>query len=105
MQQPDSAAYLIVDSEHVEYPKMPLVPLIDGFETVAEMAAALGLPTGRRCRRRSTATTSTPRDGEDPDFHKSADWLAVAGHRRRGRSSTCASARRCTPASPSAASG
>ena len=43
MHQPDNTAYLIVDSAHVEYPKMPLVPLLDGFETVAEMAAQIGV--------------------------------------------------------------
>ena len=46
MEQPDSAAYLIVDSEHVEHPKMPLVPFIDGWETVEEMEEGLGLPAG-----------------------------------------------------------
>ena len=46
MEQPDAAAYLIVDSEHVEHPKMPLVPFIDGWETVEEMEAGLGLPAG-----------------------------------------------------------
>ena len=76
MQQPGAAAYLIVDSAHVEYPKMPLVPLLDGFETVAEMAAALGVEA-------STLQATLDRynehaaDGHDPDFHKSADWLAV----------------------------
>jgi succinate dehydrogenase/fumarate reductase flavoprotein subunit len=76
MHQPDAAAFLIVDSAHVEYPKMPLVPLLDGFETVAEMAAALSVPeatlqeTLDRYNKYAAA-------GEDPDFHKSADWLAV----------------------------
>lgn len=46
MEQPDSAAYLIVDEAHLEHPKMPLVPLIDGWETVVEMEAALGIPPG-----------------------------------------------------------
>ncbi len=36
-----------------------------------------GRARSRRCRRRSTATTSTPRTDDDPDFHKSADWLAA----------------------------
>jgi 3-oxo-5alpha-steroid 4-dehydrogenase len=76
MQQPDATAYLIVDSAHVEYPTMPLVPLLDGFETVAEMAEAIGVPeavlqeTLDRYNKYAAA-------GEDPDFHKSADWLAV----------------------------
>ena len=44
LEQPGSAAYLIVDSAHLEQPQMPLVPLLDGYETVAEMAAGLGVP-------------------------------------------------------------
>ncbi|QWF22643.1 FAD-binding protein [Nocardioides sp. LMS-CY] len=75
MEQEDHAAYLIVDSEHVEYPKFPLVPLIDGFETIAELESALGLPAG------SVAATlerynKMAAAGEDLDFHKSPDWLA-----------------------------
>ncbi|MBB6627689.1 FAD-binding protein [Nocardioides sp. KIGAM211] len=74
--QPDHAAYLIVDSEHVEHPKMPLVPFVDGYETVAEMESGLGLPPG------SLAATLARYDehaarGEDPDFHKHPDWLAT----------------------------
>ncbi len=73
--QEDHAAYLIVDSEHVEHPKMPLVPLVDGYETVAGMEQGLGLPAG------SLAATLARYDehaarGEDPDFHKHPDWLA-----------------------------
>ena len=75
LRQPGATAYLIVDSAHVEYPKMPLVPLLDGFETVAEMAAALEIDeaalqeTLDRYNKYAAA-------GEDPDFHKSAEWLA-----------------------------
>ncbi|HWM75323.1 MAG TPA: FAD-binding protein [Nocardioides sp.] len=76
LRQPGSAAYLIVDSEHVEYPKMPLVPLLDGFETVAEMASALGVEesTLQETLDRYNAHAAA---GRDPDFHKGADWLAV----------------------------
>jgi 3-oxo-5alpha-steroid 4-dehydrogenase len=75
MEQEDHAAYLIVDSEHVEYPKFPLVPLVDGFETIPELEEALELPAG------SVSTTlerynKLAAAGEDPDFHKSPDWLA-----------------------------
>ena len=76
MQQPGSAAYLIVDSAHVEYPKMPLVPLLDGFETVAEMAAALGVEEST-LQETLDRYNENAADGRDPDFHKSADWLAV----------------------------
>jgi 3-oxo-5alpha-steroid 4-dehydrogenase len=78
MEQSDHTAYLIVDSEHVEYPKFPLVPLIDGFETIAELESSLGLPSG------SVAATlerynEMAEAGEDLDFHKGAEWLAPQG--------------------------
>ena len=75
MQQTDSAAYLIVDSEHVEYPAMPLVPLLDGFETIEEMAAGLGLPEDALRATLERYNEHAAR-GEDPDFHKHPDWLA-----------------------------
>ncbi len=78
MEQPDATAYLVVDSEHVVYPKFPLVPLIDGYETIAELETALSLPAG------SVATTlerynELAAAGEDLDFHKGAEWLAPQG--------------------------
>ena len=76
MQQPDHAAYLIVDSEHVEHPKMPLVPFIDGYETVEEMEAGLGLPAGSLVATLARYNEYAAR-GEDPDFHKHPDWLAA----------------------------
>ncbi len=75
MQQPDSAAYLIVDSEHIEHPTMPLVPFVDGWETVEEMETGLGLPSGSLVATLARYNEHAAR-GEDPDFHKSADWLA-----------------------------
>jgi succinate dehydrogenase/fumarate reductase flavoprotein subunit len=75
MEQPDHTAYLVVDSEHVEYPKFPLVPLIDGFETIEELETALDLPAG------SVAATlerynKMAEAGEDLDLHKAPEWLA-----------------------------
>ena len=75
MEQPDAAAYLIVDSEHVEHPKMPLVPFIDGWETVEEMETGLGLPAGSLVAALGRYNEHAAR-GEDPDFHKSPEWLA-----------------------------
>ena len=46
LEQPDQAAYLIVDEAHMQMPEMPLIKFIDGWETVAEMEAALGIPAG-----------------------------------------------------------
>lgn len=75
MQQPDQAAYLIVDSAHIEHPKMPLAPFIDGWETVDEMEQGLDLPTGSLARTLDRYNEHAAR-GEDPDFHKHPDWLA-----------------------------
>jgi succinate dehydrogenase/fumarate reductase flavoprotein subunit len=74
MEQTDHAAYLIVDSEHIEHPAFPLCPFIDGWDTIEEMESGLGLPAG------SLAATLTRYNEnaahkEDPDFHKYADWL------------------------------
>ena len=46
LEQPDSTAYLIVDEAHTQMPEMPLIRFIDGWETVAEMETALGIPAG-----------------------------------------------------------
>jgi len=71
-----AAAYLIVDSAHLEQPEMPLVPLIDGYQTAAEMEAGLDLPAGSLQQTLARYNHHAAR-GEDPDFHKSADWLAA----------------------------
>ena len=75
LEQAGSAAYLIVDSAHLEQPQMPLVPLLDGYEIVAEMEAGLGMPAGSLEKTLARYNSHATR-GEDPDFHKSADWLA-----------------------------
>jgi 3-oxo-5alpha-steroid 4-dehydrogenase len=75
MDQPDSVAFLIVDEAHLKRPEVPLVPLIDGWETVEEMEKALGIPEGNLVatlnRYNEYAT-----NGEDPDFHKQPEFLA-----------------------------
>jgi 3-oxo-5alpha-steroid 4-dehydrogenase len=75
MEQEDAAAYLIVDSAHVEQPEMPLVPLLDGYETVAAMEAGLGMAYGSLEKTLARYNSHAAR-GEDPDFGKSAEWLA-----------------------------
>jgi 3-oxo-5alpha-steroid 4-dehydrogenase len=75
MDQPDSAAFLIVDEAHLERPEVPLVPLIDGWETVEEMEAALGIPEGNLIATLNRYNEYATR-GEDPDFHKQPDFLA-----------------------------
>ncbi|HWJ65227.1 MAG TPA: FAD-binding protein [Nocardioides sp.] len=75
LHQPDQVAYLIVDSAHFEEQRMSLVPLKDGFETIEEMEAGLGMPAGALVEtvRRYNENAA---DGKDPDFHKHPDWLA-----------------------------
>ncbi len=76
-QQPGGIVYLILDSAIFAYPhfaKLTNQSLVDGFETIAEMEAALKLPEG--------SLQATMRDynahaakGEDPEFHKYQKWL------------------------------
>jgi succinate dehydrogenase/fumarate reductase flavoprotein subunit len=79
LDQPGSAAYLIVDSNHIEHPAFPLCPFIDGWETVEEMETALGLPQGSLVASLARYNEYAAR-GEDPDFHKHPDWLAPQDH-------------------------
>ncbi len=75
MKQTDSAAYLILDSQHMAEPAMPLCPLIDGWETVEEMEVGLSLPAGSLVETLATYNANAA-NGEDPDFHKHPTWLA-----------------------------
>ncbi|MCW2755422.1 MAG: hypothetical protein JWQ32_2833 [Marmoricola sp.] len=79
LDQPDQAAYLIVDSAHIEHPTMPLCPFIDGWETVEEMEAALGIPEGRLVATLASYNKSA-HEGQDPEFHKHPDWVAPQDH-------------------------
>jgi 3-oxo-5alpha-steroid 4-dehydrogenase len=74
LEQPGATAYLIVDSEHLEKPELPLVPLIDGWETIAEMESALGIPAGNLAATLAAYNQHAAR-GEDPDFRKHPDYL------------------------------
>jgi 3-oxo-5alpha-steroid 4-dehydrogenase len=76
LDQPDQAAFLIVDEAHTEMPTMPLIRFIDGWETVAEMEAALGIPDGNLAATLNRYNQHAAR-GEDPDFHKQPDFLAA----------------------------
>ncbi|MFC0315643.1 FAD-binding protein [Gordonia phosphorivorans] len=75
MDQPGAKAFLIVDEAHMERPDFALAPFIDGWETIDEMADDLGME-------RSVLNATIARyneyaaRGEDPDFHKTADFLA-----------------------------
>jgi succinate dehydrogenase/fumarate reductase flavoprotein subunit len=73
--QPDQKAWLILDSEHMAEPAYGLQPLVDGWETVAEMEAGLGVPDGSLARTLDDYNAAA-REGEDPAFHKAASFLA-----------------------------
>lgn len=75
MDQPDSAAYLIVDEAHMQRPEIPLITFIDGWETVEEMEAALGIPTGNLVETLKNYNENAAK-GEDPEFHKQPEFLA-----------------------------
>jgi succinate dehydrogenase/fumarate reductase flavoprotein subunit len=75
MDQPDSAAFLIVDEAHMERPEIPLIQFIDGWETVEEMEGALGIPEGNLVATLNRYNEYAAR-GEDPDFHKQPEFLA-----------------------------
>jgi succinate dehydrogenase/fumarate reductase flavoprotein subunit len=75
LEQPGHIAYLVVDSEHMERPDFPLAPFIDGWETIAEMEQALGIPAGNLQATLERYSEFAER-GEDPDFHKAPEWLA-----------------------------
>ncbi|MEZ0340978.1 FAD-binding protein [Mycobacterium sp. pV006] len=75
LEQPEQIAYLIVDEAHMQMPEMPLIKFIDGWETVAEMESALGIPAGNLAAtlERYNANAAA---GVDPDFHKQPEYLA-----------------------------
>jgi 3-oxo-5alpha-steroid 4-dehydrogenase len=75
VRQPDATAYLIVDSTHMAEPQMPLVPLKDGYETVADMEEGLGVPPGSLTTTMSRYNAYAAK-GHDPDFGKHPDWLS-----------------------------
>ena len=76
MDQPDSAAFLIVDEAHLQRPEFPLITFIDGWETVEEMESALGIPAGNLVGTLNRYNENAAK-GEDPDFHKQPEFLAA----------------------------
>lgn len=72
--QPDSAAYLIVDSEIFAYPEQGTHKLIDGWETVQEMELGLGVPQGSLVATLEEYNRDAAA-GDDRKFHKRPEWL------------------------------
>ncbi|RZT15665.1 succinate dehydrogenase/fumarate reductase flavoprotein subunit [Mycobacterium sp. BK558] len=76
LEQPDQVAYLIVDEAHMQMPAMPLIKFIDGWETVAEMEEALGIPAGNLAATLERYNANAA-EGTDPDFHKQPEYVAA----------------------------
>ncbi len=76
MEQPNSEAYLVIDSEHGELTTYGmLVPLIDTYDTIADLETALNLPSGS-VQASLDRYNEHAANGQDPDFHKAPNFLA-----------------------------
>ncbi len=73
-EQPDQAAYLILDSETMVQPAYGFQPLIDGWETVEEMEEGLGVPAGSLAKTLASYNVAAA-DGADPEFHKATEYV------------------------------
>lgn len=74
LDQPGHEVYLVCDSKIFERPELGLQELIDGYETVEEMEAGLGLPSGSLVETMASYNQYAQR-GEDPEMHKCQDWV------------------------------
>lgn len=72
--QPDQAAWLILDAAHMAEPAYGFQPLVDGWETIEEMESALGIAEGE-LQATMSAYNEAAKGGEDPEFHKAAEWV------------------------------
>ncbi|MGA9101531.1 FAD-binding protein [Aeromicrobium sp.] len=72
--QPEQTAWLILDSAHMAEPEYGLQPLVDGWETVAEMEEGLGVPEGSLARTLEEYNAAA-RGGDDPAFHKAPEYV------------------------------
>ncbi|MBI2702158.1 MULTISPECIES: FAD-binding protein [Mycobacterium] len=76
LEQPEQTAYLIVDEAHMKMPEMPLIKFLDGYETIAEMETALGIPAGNLAQTLQRYNEFALK-GADPDFHKQPEYVAA----------------------------
>jgi 3-oxo-5alpha-steroid 4-dehydrogenase len=71
--QPDSTAYLVLDSATFAYPQVAH-QLVDGWETVQEMEVGLGVPQGSLVATLDEYNRDAAA-GDDTRFHKRPEWL------------------------------
>ena len=102
LEQPDQAAYLVVDEAHTEMPAMPLIRFIDGWETVEEMEKPRSAFPRETWSPRCAGTTRTRRAAR---IRTSTSNRNMLRHKTMGRGphSIFRWAGRCTPGSPWAA--
>lgn len=79
LRQPGGRVFLIVDAACHGKPQMMNQPLIDAWETVADMERGLGLPDGALQKTLAAYNEQAAR-GNDPEFHKDAHWLQALTH-------------------------
>ena len=72
--QPEQKAWLVLDSAHMDEPAYGLQPLVDGWETIAEMEVGLGVPEGSLARTLDEYNAAA-REGDDPAFHKAPEYV------------------------------
>ena len=77
--QPGQAAYLILDSATMTQPAYRFQPLVDGWDTIEGMERGLGLPAGALAATMA-AYDEAAAEGEDPEFHKAAQYLVPLDH-------------------------
>lgn len=75
LQQTDSKAYLIVDSEIFERPAYGWQPLIDGWDTIADMEAGLGMPQDSLEATLGDYNAHAQKK-QDPKFHKHPEYVS-----------------------------
>lgn len=75
-EQAGQRAFLIVDSDVFAYPEIESSnhELVDGYETIEEMEAALGMPEGALVATLDNYNAAAGA-GNDPDFMKHPDWV------------------------------
>ena len=73
-EQPDAVGFLILDSATMVEPAYGFQPLVDGWETIEEMEAALGMPAGALVQTMADYNKHAA-DGQDPELHKAAEYV------------------------------
>jgi len=74
LRQPDQKAWLIVDNTIFDKSVFGAQPVVDAWESVAEMEADLGIPTGALQKTLADYNRHAER-GEDPEQHKQPEWV------------------------------